>query len=147
MNGWVSTVFSTRTSRVYRDFRFIEKLEDWTELTSIVRVEAERIIKSTGKTTRETRYYISSLGYTAEEFNQYIRGHWGIENKLHWVLDVTFKEDDSRKRKGNAPKNFNTILKYTLALLANDHSNTESNKRKRLKAALNPEYRQKILEF
>jgi predicted transposase YbfD/YdcC len=68
---------------------------------------------------RETRYYISDLDKNAEEFNGLIRGHWGIENNLHWALDVVFREDDSRVLKGNAPENLNTLRKIALEILTN----------------------------
>ena len=66
-------------------------------------IESVRIVK--GKTTIETRYYISSLLNNARKFGESVRSHWGIENSLHWVLDVGFREDDCRIRKDNAPQN------------------------------------------
>ncbi|GHT36863.1 hypothetical protein FACS189435_0660 [Bacteroidia bacterium] len=70
-----------------------------------------------------------------------------MENNLHWPLDVTFREDFSRKRKDNAAKNFNVVLKVALALLSNDKMRNLSLNRKRMKALLNTEYRDKLLEF
>lgn len=67
----------------------------------------------------ETRYYISDLDKNAQEFNGLIRGHWGIENNLHWALDVVFREDDCRVLKGNAPENLNTLRKIALEILPN----------------------------
>ena len=67
----------------------------------------------------ETRYYISDLDKNAQEFNVLVRGHWGIENNLHWALDVVFREDDSRALKGNAPENLNTLRKIALEILTN----------------------------
>ena len=83
----------------------------------------------------------------ADSLNSKTRNHWGVENKLHWVLDVTFGEDASRKRKKNEAENFNVLLKSTIALLANDKTPKFSKKRKRLQAALEPEYREKLLQF
>ena len=62
-----------------------------------------------GKTERETRFYISSLAADAERQGEAIRGHWGIENGLHWVMDMVFRDDECRIRKDNAPANFATI--------------------------------------
>lgn len=67
----------------------------------------------------ETRYYISDLDKNAQVFNGLVRGHWGIENNLHWALDVVFKEDNCRVRKGNAPENLNTLRKIALEILTN----------------------------
>ena len=64
-----------------------------------------------GKTTVETRYFISSLPLDAGRFAYAVRSHWGIENRLHWVLDMTFRDDDSRVRKDGAPKNF-AVMKH-----------------------------------
>ncbi|MEH2128699.1 MAG: ISAs1 family transposase [Nostoc sp.] len=76
----------------------------WSKFSSVGMVES--ICLSDGKTTVETRYFISSLIKNAEEFSNAVRSHWGIENSLHWVLDVALKEDDCRIRKDNAPQNF-----------------------------------------
>jgi len=73
----------------------------WSSIKSIVRIESTREIK--GVITVEYRYYVSSLQETAEKILESIRGHWAIENSLHWVLDMSFFDDQSRIRKGNAP--------------------------------------------
>jgi len=70
-----------------------------------------------GKTTIETRYYISSLPNDAQKLGESVRSHWGIENSLHWVLDVGFREDDCRIRKDNAPQNFAILIHSSLNLL------------------------------
>jgi len=137
----------TRRCSVYTDLSCIEKASQWKNLSSIVTVESERMTKRTGEVTQEMRYYISSSKATAKDFNQWIRKHWGIENNLHWTLDVTFREDYSRKRNGYAAQNFNTALKFCLAFFAQDKSWVASLKRKRLKAALCETYREKLLNF
>ena len=89
---------------------------EWAGLTSLGMVEAERTAK--GVTSRDVRYFISSLpGDDAEKFGAAVRGHWGIENGLHWVLDVAFREDESRVRKGNAPENMAMMRHVALNLL------------------------------
>lgn len=138
----------TRKCRVYTDFTYFENADQWENITSIVEIQAERVKKNTGKTGIETRFYISSMKATAKEFNKWIRSHWAIENKLHWVLDVTFKEDLSRKRKGHATENFNVVLYTALAILTKDKAtSTSSYKKKRTKAALNRKYRNQLLPF
>jgi len=91
-------------------------------LRSTIKIEAERHIKSTRETKRETRYYISSLQGDAQQCNRSIRDHWKIENSLHWILDVAFNEDRDRKRAGNAAQNFSVINRISLNLLKNETS-------------------------
>ena len=98
-----------RRCAVLGDLTLLDKPGDWKGLRSLVRIEAQRFHKATGKTEQETRYYISSLAPNAARLNQLVRQHWGIENKLHWVLDVAFGEDLSRKRAGNAAQNFSLL--------------------------------------
>lgn len=105
--------------------------EQWSQFTSIAMVESVR--QCEGQTSRELRYYISSLYPDAQQLAESIRSHWGIENPLHWVLDVAFREDECRIRTGNAPENF-AILRH-LALSALNQEQTASlgihNKRRR----------------
>ena len=137
-----------RTATLQRDLSRLNQKEEWANLNSILKIDTERYIKATKEKTNETRYYISSCTkQDAATMNNKARGHWGIENKLHWHLDVTFGEDDSRKRVGNAAKNFNIILKTALVLLKRDEGNKISVNRKRLKAALNIEYREMIMKI
>jgi predicted transposase YbfD/YdcC len=70
--------------------------------------------------TQETRYFISSLPCDAERFAQAVRDHWGVENGLHWCLDISFGEDDSRIRTGHAPENLATIRRFALSLIKQD---------------------------
>ena len=103
--------------------------------------------KSSGKTRTEQRFYISSLSARAETLNRKTREHWSIENNLHWSLDVQFGEDRSRKYKGYAAENFNIILKTAMTLLLNDKTPKRSKNNKRLSAALDCKYREKLLSF
>lgn len=106
-------------------------------------VESERQIGN--DITKEKRFFISSLDSDAESFGKAVRQHWGIENSLHWTLDVTFREDECRIRKGNAPENFAILRHIALNLLKNEKSEKKSIKRKRLKAGWNNSYLKKMI--
>ena len=134
-----------RRCTVLGDLTLLDKPGDWKGLRSLVRIEAERFHKATGKTEHETRYYISSLASDAARLNSLIRQHWGIENKLHWVLDVAFAEDLSRKRAGNAAQNFSLLNRIALNLLKRETTLKRGIKGKRLKAAWDPAYLLKLL--
>jgi predicted transposase YbfD/YdcC len=124
----------TRRCSVVGDLSLVEQTADWPGLQSLVRIEAERYHKASGKTEREIRYYISSRRPEAARLNSAIRQHRGIENKLHWVLDVAFREDASRKRAGNAAQNFSRITRIALNLLKQNKTSKLGIKGKRLKA-------------
>jgi predicted transposase YbfD/YdcC len=115
----------------------------WLDLQSIGRLDSMRVVK--GKTTIETRYFISSLPNNAKLLADSIRQHWGIENSLHWVLDVAFREDDSRIRKDNAPQNFAILRHIANNLLQQDKSGKTGIKNKRLKAGWDNQYLAKVL--
>lgn len=114
----------------------------WAHLRSIAMVEAER--HHGEQVSREIRYYITTLAPDARQLSHAVRAHWGVENRLHWVLDVTFREDDSRIRRDHAPANFNTLRQFALNLLRRESSSI-SIKRKRFKAALNDDFRAKVV--
>ena len=109
----------TRKCSIITDLSLVECASKWEGLSSIIRIERERLLKSTGKKETETSVYISTLT-SAESIASSIRKHWGIENKVHWVLDVAFNEDLSRKRAGNAAKNFTNLNRIALNLLKQD---------------------------
>jgi predicted transposase YbfD/YdcC len=134
-----------RKCSVIADLGLIEKAAEWASLQALVRIESERYHKATGKTEREIRYYITSLSADAARLNSVIRQHWGIENKLHWVLDVGFGEDLDRKRAGHAAQNFSILNRIALNLLKQEKSSTRGIKGKRLKAAWNIPYLLKLL--
>jgi predicted transposase YbfD/YdcC len=123
-----------RTGSVLGDLTLLENPTLWPSLKSLVRIEAERVQKATGEIEHETRYYISSLPPDATRLNRAIRQHWGIENCLHWVLDVAFHEDQSRKRAGHAAQNFSLINRVALNLLRHDKSSKVGTRGKRLLA-------------
>ncbi len=105
-------------------------------------VEATRTVA--GETTVEQRVYLSSLQPEAVQFARAVRNHWGIENRLHWTLDVTFHEDQSRLRTGHGPENF-AVLRHIALNLLREEPSTKSMPRKRLACALNPDSLLKVL--
>jgi predicted transposase YbfD/YdcC len=121
-----------------------ERLADWQGLKSIVSVESQRFFLNSDKVERETRYYISSLNADAKIQQAYIRRHWGIENRLHYCLDVFWGEDISRKRAGNAAVNFAVVLRIAHNLTLN-HPDKVSLARKRKKANRSNLYREQVL--
>lgn len=114
----------------------------WPGLRSIGMVEATRTLA--GETSVEQRFYLTSLKPEAPQFARAVRNHWGIENKLHWTLDVTFREDQSRLRTGHGAENFAVLRHIALNLLRQEPS-AKSMPRKRLACALNPDYLLKVL--
>lgn len=138
----------TRTASVITDFKFIEQNNKWEKLHSIIKIESIREFKNSNKPTETaTRYYISSLSADAEDFQKAIRLHWGVENKLHWTLDVAFSEDASRKRTGNAAQNFSILNKIALNKLKNEKTEKQGVKGKRLRAAWDNTYLIKVLNL
>lgn len=107
----------------------------------------ERTREINGKTSTERAFYIGSKGIAhAETFAKAARSHWGIENSLHWVLDVTFREDDCRVRKGHAPQNLSALRKFALTLLRQDQQYSKRSLRSRRKTADRiPDYRASLL--
>lgn len=98
-----------------------------------------------GKECIEARYYILSRFVSGKRFAEAVRKHWAIENRLHWQLDVTFQEDQSRLRKGHADANFSSLRRTALSLLKNNHTKKVGVKNKRLAAALNDDYLTEVL--
>ena len=91
------------------------------------------------------RYYILSRYLSARRFAQAVHDHWGIENSLHWQLEVTFQEDQSRIRKGHADANFSILRRSALSLLKNESTLKVGIKNKRLNAAWDEIYLEKVL--
>ena len=123
--------------------KYLDPQGEWKDLKSVGMVEAERIIK--GEVSRETRYYISSRPGKAKEFGQAVRSHWGIENSLHWVLDVDFREDDSRVRQGYAAENFAVLRRLALNLIKREPTFRKSVKGRRLAASWDEKYLLRVL--
>ena len=122
---------------------YVRQFADWPKLNAIVKVHAERRVGE--EVTRKARYYITSLGNDAQQVLDAVRGHWKIENQVHWVLDVVFREDDSRIRKGNGAQNFAILRHVALHLLHQEKTAKVGIKAKRLKAALDEKYLLKVL--
>ena len=117
---------------------------EWEGLRSVGVVEARRTVH--GKQSVERRYYLSSLGNDAEKFARAVRGHWGVENQLHWVLDVIFGEDQSRARSGYAAENPAQTRHLAINLLRRDKTSQRGIKGKLLPAAIDPDYLKALLK-
>ena len=136
----------TRTTSIITNTDWVCKAENWEHLHSIIKVVATREDKKTNVKETATRYYISSKKETAAFFQNAIRSHWSIENRLHWMLDVAFDEDSSKKQAINSAQNFSLLNKIALNMI-NHHKLDDdrgakkiSVKRKRKMAAWNNDY-------
>jgi predicted transposase YbfD/YdcC len=130
-----------RTCQAIDNLTFLDDKEDWPGLKSIAKVISERTDKRSGKESTETRYYISSLPGRPKVIGNAIRRHWAVENNLHWTLDMVFKEDNSLKKKGNSPLNYNIIAKMALTIIERETESKSSKPQKRKRAALDDEFR------
>jgi predicted transposase YbfD/YdcC len=122
---------------------YMKEKAAWPGLESLGMCEARRELN--GQTNQEKRYYLSSLAVNAKRFAEAARGHWSIENSLHWILDVVFREDDSRVRVGHAAENFGWLRRMAVNLLQQEKTLKRGVKTKRLKAALDDRYLLKVL--
>lgn len=122
------------------DIEWLTKVEKWSGLRSIAAVEVEREELTTGRKSCETRYFISSLEASAKLHCETARQHWRIENSLHWVLDVAFREDFSRVRKDHAPENFAILRQIALNLLKQNKQTKAGIKARRLRAGWDNEF-------
>lgn len=122
---------------------YLRNREAWKDLKTIVMLRCERRVGR--KRSRQTRYYISSLPNDAKGILKAVRGHWGIENGLHWILDIAFQEDQSRLRKGHGAHNFAMLRHIALNLLKQEQTEKIGVKAKRLRAAVDDKYLRKVL--
>jgi predicted transposase YbfD/YdcC len=134
-----------RTYQAIDNLTFLDDREDWPGLKSIAKVISRRIDKRSGKESCETRYYISSLAAKPKIIGHAIRSHWAIENNLHWTLDMVFKEDSSLRKKGNSAINYNIIAKMALNIIGRETESKSSKPQKRKRAALDDEFRSKLI--
>ena len=134
----------TRRCEVFEKGLIVDFENRWKNLASVIQITSIREFPS-GKTQTQKRFYISSLN-TKNDFNTYIRSHWGVENKLHWVLDMTFREDEQRKRAKHAANNFAIVRKIGLNLLKKD-AGKESLRSKRLKAAWSKDFLIRLIKI
>jgi predicted transposase YbfD/YdcC len=118
----------------------------WANLKSLIVIKSRREFKSSETpATEDTRFYIASIKPDAKKTLGAVRQHWGVENNLHWTLDMTFREDESRIRMDAAPENFAIMRHIALNLIKNDTSRKASVKRKRFMAALEDDFRESII--
>ena len=144
----------TRRVWVTRDVDWMRERGEWAAVRGAVCVESVRqVLDPAGgepKTSTQRRYYLTSLdhrtpGQDAAFFAKQIREHWGIENKLHWSLDVVFREDESRLRQGHAAENLSRLRRMAINQLKQETRTGLSLPRKRLRAAWDQDYLLKVL--
>jgi predicted transposase YbfD/YdcC len=120
--------------------RGLRALGGWPDLRAVLAVETIRGVTGTGKVEAEIRYFLTSCGDNPAVLVRAIRRHWSVENGLHWVLDVTFREDDSRVRDRSAARNLALLRKIALNLIAKDRGSRASLRGRRKKAAWDDDY-------
>jgi predicted transposase YbfD/YdcC len=112
----------TRTATVSTDIKWLQDDHQWPGLVAIAKVDRTRETKTKTKTTSETAYYLLSTPLSPERCNEAVRSHWGVENRLHWRLDVTMNEDQDRTRLDNAPQNLALLRHMALNVMQKDKS-------------------------
>jgi predicted transposase YbfD/YdcC len=143
----VETGHGRQETRTYAIFPKPESVDPeglWRDLSAVGIAISERV-DSQGRGSMETRYYILSRLISAPEFAAAVRGHWSIENNLHWQLDVSFREDECRVCRDHAPANLSVIRRFALGLLKRETSCRKGIEIKRMKCAGNDEYRETVL--
>jgi len=129
----------TREYTTISDIGWLQGKENWKALKTIAMVESERDVN--GVVSKDARYYISSMENSAKEIGNAIRSHWGVENGLHWRLDIAFREDECRKRKGNSSENFAIMRRIALNLVNREKTIAKTGaKGKRLRAGWDNDY-------
>ena len=133
----------TRRHWITDNVEWMANKKDWANLQAIGVVESIRQIKD--KITTDRRYYIASIPQDAKLFAKAVRSHWGVENKVHWVLDMVFNEDKSRIRKDHAPANMAIARQIGLNLLRQEKTNKRSIRAKTVRALQDVNYLEKVL--
>ena len=134
----------TRTYAIFPKPDSVDPEGLWRDLSAVGIATTERV-DTLGRQSLEARYYILSRLLTAQELAEAVRGHWSIENNLHWQLDVSFREDECRVCRDHAPANLSVIRRFALGLLKRETSCRKGIEIKRMKCAANDEYREKVL--
>jgi predicted transposase YbfD/YdcC len=134
----------TRTYAIFPKPGSVDPEGLWRDLSAVGIAISQRV-DSQGGASMEIRYYILSRLLTVQEFAEAVRGHWGIENNLHWQLDVSFREDECRVSRDHGPANLSVIRRFALGLLKRETSCKKGIEIKRMKCAGNDEYREKVL--
>ena len=126
-----------------QELDWLPQKEDWIDLSALVCVRSTRNVKD--KTSMEMRYYLASSKANAQRYGSDIRLHWGVENKVHWQLDVSYGEDKSKVRKDNGPENLSVLKRCTMNLLKADTETKAGIKNKRAKAGWSKDYMMRLL--
>jgi predicted transposase YbfD/YdcC len=122
---------------------WFEEKSQWQGLKSVGMVRT--ITEQNGKTTEEDRYYLRSIGLDVKKFAKAVRSHWGVENSCHWVLDVIFKEDESRARSGHAAQNLGTARGLAMNLIGQESTHRRGIKGRVKRAGWDNQYLETIL--
>lgn len=133
----------TRKTTVIHDVAWLQERHDWPGLKAVVMVESQR--ETAGKIASETRLYITSLVLLASALGPIVRSHWAVENGLHWVMDMVFRDDECRIRTGHAPANFTTI-KHTASNLFHRDKGKDSLRLKRKTAAWDDDFLERLIK-
>jgi predicted transposase YbfD/YdcC len=128
---------------IEHDLSWLPEVTEWADLHAVVCLESERHQK--GEVSHDVRYYLASARMTGDAALNATRTHWSIENELHWVLDVAFREDECRLRKGHGAQNFAILRHLVLNLLNQDTTTRAGTHTKRLKAGWSEDYREQLL--
>ena len=139
-------VLETRRCWVITDsdqLAYVDEDKKWKGLKSVVKVSYER--ETGGKEPEESRYYISTIRAGASKLLKVVRGHWGIENSLHWVLDMAFDEDHSRVRSGHADQNLAMVRHMALNMVKQERTAKVGIKARRERAGWDHDYLLKVL--